>query len=120
MLRIRRTVDFHGSQIVLDVERFIEAVLVAILGNVREACSANLARAAVRYIGAADRDLAAIGLCEADKRVCQLALAVAIDARDAENLAPMDLKGNALELRKLALGGYNQIFNLQHNLVADG
>ena len=105
------------------LERIVEheTVLVAILGNMAHASERALTDGSVGDVLAAERDLAAGRLFETGERVDKLALAVAVDTGDADDLAAPGSKGNAFHgIVFVQLRRHGEVFNLQHRLAGLG
>src|SRR5207247_9680313 len=76
------------AAVLRDRELEDEAAALAVLRDVPEARVEHLARAGVRDVAAGDRDPPPARLAQPRERVDQLALPVAVDARDTDHLPP--------------------------------
>ena len=85
--RERRAAVAVEHEVVGDRERRDQTVLAAVLGHVADAQLVDLARRQPADVGAVDRDAAADARAHPGDRLDQLALAVALHAGDAEDLA---------------------------------
>ena len=93
-------------------------MLVPVLGDVAHAHETALADGGVGDVLALERDPAARGGLQPGQGVDELGLAVAVDARDADDLARADLEGDVLDGAVLMdLGGDRQVLDGQ-NLAA--
>src|SRR4029077_12725426 len=85
----RRPVEFAERDVVGDAHAADAGVLQGLLGEQRHLVPAHLLAARMIEV-AADTDFAAFGLALAGKHLDELPLAVAGDARDADDLAAAD------------------------------
>ncbi len=95
-----------------------QGAVVAVLGDVGQP---GLVAAIDRVLGdlaAADLDAAAVGPAQPDNRLDQLALPVALDAGDAEDLAGAHRQRHAAHRRRAARAGDVEVAHLEHG-VAD-
>ena len=92
-----------------------EAVLMAILRNMAEPRLVAFADGHVRDVPIVEENLAAVWLEQAGERIDQFALAVAVNARDADDFAAVHVEGDIVDHRLavlLALDG--QVLHRQH------
>ena len=98
-----------------------QAVLVAVLRDVAHARRAARADGGVGDVPAAERHAARGNLFKTRQRVNQLGLAVAVDARDAQDLALARGKAHVLDgVLLVQLAGDVQVLHLQHRLGGMG
>ena len=91
-----------------------QAVLMAILRNMAQACFIALANRHMRDILIIEEYLSAVRLHQSGQRIDQLALSVAVNARDTDDFAPADIKGNVIDQRLVMLLALDrQILNRQ-------
>ena len=90
-----------------------EAAPLPVLGNVTHARVERLARRRVGQVFAADADLASRGLAQTGQGVDQLALAVAVDAGDADDLARSDVERDAAHGLEAAVVRHVEVLDLQ-------
>jgi len=95
-----------------------ETVLVPVLGDVAHAGLGAFPDGGARDVPAAEADLARGLLLEARERVNELGLAVALDARETDDLAAAHLKRNVLDGVVLVhLGGHREVLDVEHDLA---
>ena len=93
-------------------------MLVAVLRDVTHSVLGALADALVGDILAVQRKLAARHLAQAGQAVDELGLAVALDARQTDDLACVHLEGHVLHHVLLALVIVDgNVFHVQHSLA---
>ncbi len=107
-------------EVVGDRERRDQTVLAAVLGHVADAQLLDLARRAPADRGAADRDQAGDDLAHPGDGLDQLALAVALHAREPEDLAGAHVEVAAGDDRHAAVVGDREVPHLQHRLAGLG
>ncbi|GDY63289.1 hypothetical protein SAV14893_026820 [Streptomyces avermitilis] len=90
-----------------------QAVAVAVLGDVTDALLAALAGGPRRDVLAQEADRAGVGVLEADQRVDELGLAVALDTGDAHDLARVDGEGDVVEDAPHPAGGLGRVLREQ-------
>ena len=96
-------------------------MLVAVFGDVAHAVLGALADAGVGDVLAVQRDLAARQLLKAGETVDELGLTVALDARQTDDLAAVDLEGDVLDGVLLALVVVDgDALHVQHDLARVG
>ena len=92
MLRDRRAPVVAQAEVLGEREVEHEAAAVAVLGDVADAGVELAADVGVRDVGAVDADRAGQRAAQAGERLDELALAVVVDARDADDLARAHLQ----------------------------
>ena len=98
-----------------------QAVLVPVLGDVAHAGGIPLADGGLGDVLAAQGQRALLQGFQAGDAVDQLRLAVAVDARDADDFAPADLEGHVLDgVVFVPLGGHGHALHVQHHLAGLG
>src|SRR5690606_35652492 len=93
-----------------------QAVAVAVLGDVADAGLAAAQRGPGGDVVAVEAEAAA-RLADAHDGLDELGLAVALDARDADDLALADLERDLVQQAPPALGFYGQAGHLEHDGV---
>ncbi len=91
----------------------------AVLGDVGDARLVDLARIAAELL-AADPDRPGIHVAHPGDRLDELALAVALDAGDGEDLARVDGEAEVIDRRVAALVADGQVRDLEHGLAGRG
>ena len=98
-----------------------KAVLVAVFGDMAHAVLRALADGGVGDVRAAQRDAAAAGLFKAGQAVDELGLAVALDARQADDLARAHREADAAHgVFLVHAAGHRQTADLQHRFAGLG
>ena len=91
-------------------------MLVAILGDVAHAGAAAAAHRGMGDVLPQELDAAAAHTAEACQGVHQLGLAIALNARQTENLPPAHGEGHVLDgVALVELGGHREVGDLQHH-----
>ena len=112
-----RLLETLQNQVLLQREVQNQAVLVPVLGNMAHARVAALPDGGVGDIVPTEGDLAAGRLFQPGQGIDQVGLAVAVDARDAHDLARAGGEGNVLHgIALVQAGGHAQMLHSQHGV----